>query len=99
MKLPNREAGFMTSLWVLLITLRISKSILIELSKSYEDAHGQLVEGKGNLVSQAQKLKQLGVKSKKKLSDKILLEADTEQEIPALEEDINEVLQEDTTVS
>ncbi len=67
--------------------------------KSYEDAHGQLVEGKGNLVSQAQKLKQLGVKSKKKLSDKILLEADTEQEIPALEEDINEVLQEDTTVS
>jgi DNA recombination protein RmuC len=36
--------------------------------KSYTDAHQQLSEGPGNLVSQATQLKQLGVKTKKELN-------------------------------
>ncbi len=51
------------------------KSNLDKTLKSYENAHGQLVDGSGNLVSQAQKLVELGVKSKKQLSNKLLLEA------------------------
>jgi Uncharacterized protein conserved in bacteria len=37
--------------------------------KSYQDAFNQLKEGKGNLISQAEKLKELGVKAKKKLPE------------------------------
>lgn len=51
------------------------KSNLDKTLKSYENAHGQLVDGSGNLISQAQKLIELGVKSKKQLSNKVLLEA------------------------
>jgi DNA recombination protein RmuC len=51
------------------------KSNLDKTIKSYENAHGQLVDGSGNLISQAQKLIDLGVKSKKQLSNKLLLEA------------------------
>jgi DNA recombination protein RmuC len=36
--------------------------------KSYSDAFSQLKDGKGNLIGQAEKLKELGVKPKKKLS-------------------------------
>ncbi len=35
--------------------------------KSYHDAFNQLKEGKGNLISQAEKLKELGIKNKKQL--------------------------------
>jgi Uncharacterized protein conserved in bacteria len=37
--------------------------------KSYQDAFNQLKDGKGNLISQAEKLKELGVKAKKKLPE------------------------------
>jgi len=37
--------------------------------KSYHEAFNQLKEGKGNLISQVEKLKELGVKAKKKLPD------------------------------
>lgn len=43
--------------------------------KSYESAMGQLTEGRGNLVNQVQKLKDLGAKAKKSLSDDILSES------------------------
>ncbi|MDL2223879.1 DNA recombination protein RmuC [Bacteroidales bacterium OttesenSCG-928-M06] len=37
--------------------------------KSYKDAYNQLKEGKGNLISQAEKLKELGIKTKKKINN------------------------------
>lgn len=40
--------------------------------KSYEQAMNQLSEGKGNLVNQAQKLKDLGAKAKKSLPSSLL---------------------------
>ena len=40
--------------------------------KSYEQALSQLSEGRGNLVSQAQKLKDLGAKAKKSLPEELI---------------------------
>ncbi len=37
-------------------------------SKSYKEARGKLSDGKGNLIGRAEKLKELGVQSKKELS-------------------------------
>ncbi len=51
--------------------------------KSYEQAMGQLSVGRGNLVSQAQKLKDLGAKAKKSLPD-TLLEDDNDNNQPEL---------------
>ena len=41
-------------------------------SKSYDTALNRLKTGKGNLISQAQKIKELGVKSKKELSSNLI---------------------------
>jgi DNA recombination protein RmuC len=42
------------------------------LQHTYQDAHKKLTSGKGNLVRQAEKLKELGVKTEKSLSEKLL---------------------------
>ena len=44
--------------------------------KAYDGAHNKLVSGKGNLVSRAQSLIDLGVKSRKQLPAKIIQESD-----------------------
>jgi len=44
----------------------IEKS-LDKAQKSYRDARGKLSDGKGNLIGRAEKLKELGVQSKKEL--------------------------------
>ena len=51
-------------------------------TKSYDTALNRLKTGKGNLISQAQKLKELGVKSKKELSTNLL---DTNEDNELLE--------------
>jgi len=43
-----------------------------EAIKSYDEAMSKLSEGKGNLTRSAEKLKELGVKSKKQLDQKFL---------------------------
>ena len=49
------------------------------LQNTYQDAHKKLTSGKGNLVRQAEKLKELGVKTEKSISEKFLPEdAETE---------------------
>jgi DNA recombination protein RmuC len=42
------------------------------LQNTYQDAHKKLSSGKGNLVRQAEKLKELGIKTEKSLSEKLL---------------------------
>ena len=44
--------------------------------KSYQDAFNQLKEGKGNLIGQAEKLKELGIKNKKQLPADIISDED-----------------------
>jgi DNA recombination protein RmuC len=46
------------------------------LQNTYQEAHKKLASGKGNLVRQAEKLKELGVKTGKSISDKLLPEDD-----------------------
>lgn len=75
------------------------KTNLDKTNKAYDEAYGQLVDGKGNLINQAQKLKLLGIKSKKKLPDKILQEADADTETMELSMDVNEAFSEDTITS
>jgi DNA recombination protein RmuC len=49
------------------------------LQNTYQDAHKKLISGKGNLVRQAERLKELGVKTEKTMSDKFLpSDAETE---------------------
>jgi len=51
--------------------IKVGKSL--EATKtSYQDAMGKLTEGKGNLVSQTERLKELGAKAKKSISQKLL---------------------------
>ncbi len=88
-KLYDKFVGFVENFET--IKMNLDKTL-----KAYDEAYGQLVEGRGNLVCQAQKLKLLGVKSKKKLSDKILLDADAEQIIPELSSDVNEAFSEES---
>lgn len=45
--------------------------------KSYDNAYGQLKSGRGNLIGQAEKLRELGVKSKKNLPPSLLDEEET----------------------
>lgn len=47
---------------------------------TYEKAWGQLKEGRGNLISQAHKFKDLGVRTKKELSNKVTDSAELEFE-------------------
>lgn len=63
--LYDKFAGFVESLTA--IGDSIHKAHL-----SYESALGQLRDGKGNLISQAKQLKELGVKAKKSIPDEML---------------------------
>lgn len=49
--------------------------------KAYDDAMNKLTDGKGNLINRAQKLKELGVKSKKELPEDML---DNDDETPKI---------------
>ncbi|MBK8842133.1 MAG: DNA recombination protein RmuC [Saprospiraceae bacterium] len=43
-------------------------------SEKYEQAMGKLSTGKGNLIGQAERLKKLGISTKKELPEKFLFE-------------------------
>jgi len=59
--------------------IKVGKSL--EATKSsYQDAMGKLTEGKGNLVSQTERLKELGAKAKKSISQKLLDRAGNDDE-------------------
>jgi DNA recombination protein RmuC len=47
-------------------------SRLKQAQQSYDDCYKKLSQGKGNVISQAEKLKQLGVKPKKELPQDII---------------------------
>ena len=49
--------------------------------KSYQDAMGKLTDGKGNLVSQTERLKELGAKAKKSINQKLLDRAEGNEEL------------------
>jgi len=51
--------------------IKVGKS-LDATKTSYQDAMGKLTEGKGNLVSQTERLKELGAKAKKSINQKLL---------------------------
>ncbi len=58
--------------------IKVGKSL--EATKtSYQDAMGKLTEGKGNLVSQTERLKELGAKAKKSISQKLLDRAGSDE--------------------
>ena len=48
--------------------------------KSYNEAHNRLTSGKGNLIKRTHDLKDLGLKTKKKLSRQLIEHADAENE-------------------
>jgi Uncharacterized protein conserved in bacteria len=60
--LYDKFVGFVENLSIVGVNLDKAK-------KSYCDALSQLKDGRGNLISQAEKLKELGVKTKKKLPE------------------------------
>jgi DNA recombination protein RmuC len=66
--LYDKLAGFVDKLTD--VGLNLSKA-----QKSYDQAFGQLKEGNGNLLSQAEKLKELGIKPKKNLPASLITES------------------------
>ena len=60
--LYDKFAGFVENMTAIGVNLDKAQ-------KSYSEAYNQLKEGKGNLMSQAEKLKELGVKSKKSIKN------------------------------
>jgi DNA recombination protein RmuC len=55
---------------------------LRQAQSDFDDAHGKLTSGRGNLVSQAQKLRQLGVKPNKSLEPALVEGAYESEELP-----------------
>ena len=47
--------------------------------ENYQSAFNKLEKGRGNLIGRAEKIKKLGVETKKKLSDKYILDSNEEQ--------------------
>src|SRR5271168_1455199 len=65
---------------------------LKQAQSDYEDAYGKLSSGRGNLVGQAQKLRQLGVKPSKSLAPALVDGAYESDELPlAFEADAAEI--------
>jgi DNA recombination protein RmuC len=60
---------------------------LKQAQSEYDEAYGKLTSGRGNLVGQAQKLRQLGVKPSKSLAPALVEGAYESGELPFLEED------------
>lgn len=58
---------------------------LVTLQTAYNDAHKQLTSGKGNIVVQAEQMKQLEIKASKQMPGKYLNEASTQDQLYASE--------------
>jgi DNA recombination protein RmuC len=63
---------------------------LKQAQSDYDEAYGKLSNGRGNLVGQAQKLRQLGVKPSKSLAPALVDGAYESGELPFLDEDTNQ---------
>lgn len=74
-KLYDKFVGFVDTL------SKVGKG-LESVSENYENAMKQLVDGRGNLVSRAEKMRKLGLKASKEMSAQILDAADIEPDIP-----------------
>lgn len=72
---------------------------LKQAQSDFDDAYGKLTSGRGNLVSQAQKLRQLGVKPKNSLKPSLVEGAYESEELPfPVEEDAANTPQDPTTL-
>src|SRR6185369_762918 len=78
-KLYEKFTGFV-------FTLEDIGKHLIKSQDAYHTAINQLRDGRGNLISQAQKLKKLGIKHKDKLPTTMLQADEDEDEMPGLAE-------------
>jgi DNA recombination protein RmuC len=78
-ELYDKFVGFVTDMESLGNRLKQAQS-------DFDDAHGKLTSGRGNLVSQAQKLRQLGVKPKNSLKPSLVEGAYESEELPFAEE-------------
>ena len=70
-KLYEKFAGFVEDMEKIGTQLETTR-------KTYDAAHNKLTSGRGNLVSRAQGLIELGVKSRKQISSEALQDADLE---------------------
>lgn len=83
-----RQAGALYDKFTGLVTDLISVGKKIDDAKSgYSDAMNKLVEGKGNLVTSVERLKNMGAKAKKALPEPLLKRAIEEEEIRQLKEE------------
>jgi DNA recombination protein RmuC len=72
---------------------------LKQAQSDFDDAHGKLTSGRGNLVSQAQKLRQLGVKPKNSLKPSLVEGAYESEELPFPVEEDAAITPQDSTVT
>ena len=82
-KLYDKFVGFISSMNEIKKHLDMSQ-------EAYQKANSQLVDGRGNLISQAEKLVKLGVKYKSRLPEPLRLEAEEMDSPPELEDQTEE---------
>jgi DNA recombination protein RmuC len=72
MDIARQGAGLYAKFFNFIKDLEKIGTHINSLQNTYEDAHKKLTSGKGNLISQVEKLKELGIKTEKSLSEKLL---------------------------
>jgi len=70
--IAERGAALYDKLVLFVGSLTDIEVLIDRAKKSYENAYGQLKSGRGNLIGQAEKLRELGVKVKKTLPPSLL---------------------------
>ena len=78
MEIARQTGDLIDKFHLLLEDLDHLDSDLKSARKHYDDAKNKLSEGRGNLIRRVEKIKELGVKSKKKLPKSFSTDADTE---------------------
>lgn len=75
MEIAERGAALYDKFVNFVDSLTAIETHLNRAQRSYENAYGQLKSGRGNLIGQAEKLRELGVKTKKSLPQSLLDDA------------------------
>jgi DNA recombination protein RmuC len=78
MDIARQGAGLYAKFFNFIKDLERIGAHINSLQNTYEDAHKKLTSGKGNLISQVEKLKELGIKTEKSLLSEKYLPGDEE---------------------
>jgi DNA recombination protein RmuC len=83
-KIADQAAGLYDKFVGLIDSLETVGKHLTKAEESYTNAHKQLTSGRGNLIDRAEKLRDLGVTPKKRISPKLIDDATVQGSEPMI---------------